>query len=131
MNPITREQRRQLARDNAKQPLVMTLVPVQLWPANRPSNVIESWRSRDFVAAVYQEADGVERISINRTEMNGADRWQDGITWDDMQRIKREIGRGNCYTIEIFPCDKDVVNVANMRHLWVLREPLNVGWFKS
>jgi len=22
------------------------------------------------------------------------------------------------------------VNVANMRHLWVLAEPLHIGWFK-
>lgn len=26
---------------------------------------------------------------------------------------------------------QDYVNVANMRHIWVLPEPLSIGWFKT
>lgn len=29
---------------------------------------------------------------------------------------------------EVFPAESDVVNVANMRHLWLLREPPPFGW---
>ena len=33
--------------------------------------------------------------------------------------------------VEVFPADDQVVNVANMRHLWVLPEPLPFAWEKG
>lgn len=30
--------------------------------------------------------------------------------------------------VEIYPAERDIVNVANMRHLWVLPERLPFGW---
>ena len=57
--------------------------------------------------------------------------WLDGISWDQLMALKRHIGYGELYAIEIFPRDTDIVNVANMRHLWILREPLSIGWFKN
>lgn len=44
----------------------------------------------------------------------------DGITWDDLQWIKRAAGYGDREAVEVYPLDDDVVNVANMRHLWIL-----------
>ena len=44
-------------------------------------------------------------------------------------QVKREIGFGDWYALEIFPRDGDIVNVANMRHLWMLATPLSIGWF--
>lgn len=34
--------------------------------------------------------------------------------------MKAEIGRGDLFAVEIFPPDVDIVNIANMRHLWVV-----------
>ena len=48
-----------------------------------------------------------------------------------MQAIKREVGLGDYMGVEIYPAERDVVNVANMRHLWVLRDPLPFGWKKG
>jgi hypothetical protein len=33
--------------------------------------------------------------------------------------------------VEIYPRDRDIVNIANMRHLWVMAEPLALGWFAA
>lgn len=78
-------------------------------------------RSRGFLVQEFAEADGVIRLSINRTELRGDGRWTDGITWDELQRLKREAGHGDRVAVEVFPPDSDVVNVANVRHLWLLR----------
>lgn len=73
----------------------------------------------------------MRRLSVSRTTVQDDGRWGDNLTWDEMQEIKRQVGMGDMYAIEIFPRDRDLVNVANMRHIWVLPEPLNMGWFSA
>lgn len=87
----------------------------------------EVWRSRDFLVALFDE-NGNVRVTVNRTHQpNGID-WADGITWDELEPIKHEIGRGDVWAVELFPADAAVVNVSNMRHLWLLDEPPPYGW---
>lgn len=60
----SREQRRQLTRDNANQPAMLTQVPESAWPAvpwvKKPFAV---WRSRDYLVQGYGEDNRVTRIS--------------------------------------------------------------------
>jgi hypothetical protein len=127
---ITREQRRQFARENAKQPSELSAISIHSL-SHVPDDMIEAWRSRDFLVCVYQERDGILRASVNRTQIDPiTDRWQEGISWEELQRIKREIGRGHLDAVEVFPSDCDVVNVANMRHLFIMPEPLSFAWRK-
>lgn len=122
----SRAQRRQLARNNAKLPAHLEGVSREDWPnPNAPQWAV--WRSRDFLVQAFQEAGGVMRLSINRTHMDG-DRWADGITWDEVQRLKREAGFGDRWAVEIFPADAEVVNVANVRHIWLLPEAPAFAW---
>ena len=46
----------------------------------------------------------------------------------DLQRLKAECGYGGHDAVEVFPHALDVINVANMRHLWVMGEPLTFAW---
>lgn len=121
----SREQRRQLERDNAKLPVRLAEIPRTQWPVDRPE-YLSVWRSRGFFVQVVRDGSAV-RVSVNRTEMVG-DRWRDGISWDDLQRVKEEIGLGSAWMVECYPPDQEVVNVANVRHLWVLPEPPSFGW---
>lgn len=57
-------------------------------------------------------------------------RWDDGLVWDELQEIKRQLGYGNSQAVEIYPEDRNIVNVADMRHLWVLPARLNLGWVR-
>lgn len=125
----TREQRRQLARENAKQPEHLRNVPREQWPnPNAPQRRV--LRSRDFLVQEFDaEAPAFVRLSVNRTSVSG-ERWRDEISWDDLQRLKRECGYGDRDAIEVYPVDTDVVNVANMRHLWVMAEPVACAWRK-
>lgn len=54
--------------------------------------------------------------------------WADGLTWDELQAIKRDVGFGDWYGFEIYPPDQQVVNAANIRHLWISPEPFGIGW---
>ena len=56
--------------------------------------------------------------------------WDDGISWDQIQEIKSLVGYGDKWAVECFPPDQEVVNVANMRHIWILNNPPEYGWHK-
>jgi hypothetical protein len=58
-------------------------------------------------------------------------KWVDGITWDQLQEIKRGVGLGDKLAVEVYPEDKNIVNVANMRHLFVLPERPLFAWARS
>lgn len=90
--------------------------------AGRPGAPVEVWRSCYFLVQVYTH-EGATRISVNRTAVDTDNRrWKDGITWDALQKVKREIGRGDAVAVEVYPPDADVVDVANIRHLWLVGE---------
>jgi hypothetical protein len=135
---VNRAERRELqvlTRQQAKAwPRELVAIPESEWPSRerreRPRAVL---RSSEFLVQAYDARPlhgiAVRRLSVSRVTMRSDGRWDAGITWDDLQRIKHEAGYGDWYGVEIFPRDRDVVNVANMRHLWLLAEPLAIGWF--
>jgi hypothetical protein len=130
----SRTQRRLLRKENSKLSKKFVLVPSEHWPQPHPDSLKAVWRSAQFLVQIYIEGVDAMRLSICRTQLNGeTGRWYDEITWDEMQGIKRGIGYGEFLAVEIFPADKDIVNVANMRHLWVLdtdQLPKGVGWIR-
>jgi hypothetical protein len=126
---VTRQQRKALERENKSWPVTLKQVPKDQWPQSSLSperQPMEVWRSRDFLVQVFA-AIGADRLSIIRTSHTGKS-WAENITWDEIQRLKSEIGRGHMDAVEIYPADKDVVNVANMRHIFVLHSPFPLTW---
>ena len=126
----TRAERRILESQNRSWPERLRQIPRDQWPpSSLPTSAqpAEAWRSREFLLQVVREENGVERLSVCRTSHNGSS-WEENISWDDLQRLKTECGRGERMAVEIFPPDHDVVNVANMRHLWVLPDSLPFAW---
>jgi hypothetical protein len=123
--------RKHLREENLKWPATLRLVPQHQWigtqrPGEMPRMAV--WRSRTFLVQGYQERDGIIRISVSRNELTRTGDWKAGITWDDLQRIKHEAGYGDRDAVEIYPCDEDIVDVANMRHLWILPDPCPFKW---
>lgn len=93
---VSREQARQLERENMKRPEYMVRLSASEIPASSAadSSRIEVWRSRHFLAQVFTAQTGL-RISINRTTIDRrSGRWHDNITWDELMLIKRQIGYG-------------------------------------
>lgn len=96
----------------------------------RPGHPVEVWASRDYLVQVF--AGDVVRLTVNRTTRSPrGDRWADGLSWDELQRIKADVGRGDRWAVEIYPPDEHVVDVANMRHLWLVDEPPAFAWLNN
>lgn len=118
-----------LSIDNALAPERLVRVPRAEWPAivsDPPPR--EVWRSRGFVLMVYPAPGEMERLTVCRTAIQTNGRFADGISWDDLQRLKSECGRGDREAVELYPRDRDVVNVGNLRHLWVVKDGLPFAW---
>ena len=122
--PLSRTQRRfaqrHITRESAKWPLELKEVEPDQWPCTT-RDMLKVWRSRDFLVQVFlAPAPAVVRLSILRAGLDKGGGWLQDIPWEDLQRLKREAGYGDHEAVEVFPPDRDVVNVANIRHLWVL-----------
>lgn len=124
---VTPELRRELHESNQKFPPHLVLVPREQWPRQLPT-LLEVWRSRTFVVQVYKPRDGVQQVSVNRSSLGDDGRWRDGVTWDELMELKRQIGREHRWAVEVYPDAREVMNVANMRHLWLLDGPPAWAW---
>jgi hypothetical protein len=122
-----------LQQENAKWPEALKPWPREKWPSAGAPGVLAVYRSKGFLVQVfYEPAPVVVRLSILRTAIKTNGEWQENITWEELQRLKREAGYGNCDAVEVYPDDRDVVNVANMRHLWILQpDSLPFAWRKK
>lgn len=124
-----REAERQMVRENNKWPEQLKEWPREDWPKANPT-VLRVLRSRGFLVQEYlADAPALLRLSINRTSLAKGGEWAQEITWEELQRLKGEAGYANFDAVEVYPPDSDVVNVANMRHLWILpRGHLTFAW---
>jgi hypothetical protein len=122
--------RKQLEKDNAKRPEILTPLPKEKWPEDRAGSIIEVWLSKTFIVQVHQEPAGILRLSCNRTSMDQFGGWEQNLSWDELMEIKRQVGHGESFAVEILPEDSQIVNVANMRHIWILPQPV-CGWRKG
>ncbi len=125
-NP-TAAQIKQLHRDNLQWPDALKPVPHEDWPlfpfGVGLSRAIAVWRSRKFMVIVWDQ-DGTHRLSVKRTDYDLTTRRpRADISWDDLMRLKSEAGYGHATAVELYPPEQCVVNVANMRHLFITDAP--------
>lgn len=122
-----------LARSKAKTlPRMLTRMDEADWPTTAQQDTrVEVWQCQDYLVQLFEEPNDVLRMSVNRTKLLTSGRFDDGISWGELQRIKRDVGLGDYWAVECFPADEHVVDVANMRHLWVLPEAPAYGWRKN
>lgn len=133
----TREQRRAYARALAKNattwPKQLTRLEPKDWPAlaaDHPAPPDEAWRSRAYLVQIrYLDPDAnggaKELLSIRRT-IHGAP-----LTWDELQVIKHNVGRGDRAAVEVYPEDGHLIDEAEMRHLWILTERPGFAWRRA
>jgi hypothetical protein len=138
MNRHARRAKAALMRQQAAEwPERLVEIPEAQWPPSPPGHArpIQLWRSRHYLLQVFAQepyqGSAARRLSVCRTTIQTDGDWQQDIPWVALQRCKREAGFGDWYGFEIYPRDRDVVDVANMRHLWLLAEPLPIGWFQK
>lgn len=109
----------------------MLPIPSSEWPQgpDLTAKRIGVWCSRDFlcVAATPFATPDVVWLSVNRVQ-RALGRWRDAITWDELMQVKRECGYGEAFAVECYPEDSQIVNHANMRHLFIVRDRPAFAW---
>lgn len=120
-------------QENAKWPAQLKEWPREEWPNHGAPGVLRVFRSRHFLVQEFAAvAPAIVRLSVNRAAITADGGWRQDITWEELQRLKREAGYGDFDAVEVFPPDTDVVNVANMRHLWILpADTLAFAWRRA
>lgn len=128
-NSIARLRRRRMEKNSAKYTEKLTLIPRQSWPEETPPGLLKVYRSNRFLVQIYgAPLPALYRLSIHRTEQDATGNWRDNITWDELLSLKNQAGFQDSEAVEIYPPAGSVVNVANIRHLWVMGEPMGFSW---
>ena len=70
------------------------------------------WENEEFSVAAFMDQ-GFIRLDIMRRD------FKDGITWDQLNWIKNQCGFTEFDACEFFPRQRDIVNTANIRHLYI------------
>jgi hypothetical protein len=107
-------------------PFKMVKIPEEEWKhlnnGNPATKIFETWKSSRFLVQIRFHGNRI-KLCVNKvlyTKKNGKIHWQDGITWDELQEIKNQVGYKDFWLCEYFPPQDKVVNIANIRHLWLL-----------
>ncbi len=125
---VERIQRAMLQENTQWPEQLVDATPEQIQSPESGQAPYKVMRSRFFMVQLYQEAKGIIRLSVNRTELTSNGSWKGGISWDELQSLKNQAGFEAFDALEIYPAAEDVVNVSNMRHLWVVPGKLPIGW---
>lgn len=123
---------RHIQQENKRHTATLVNVPRDQWPQYLPAppNCLAVWRSNRFLVQVYDTGNDCLRLSVCRLVLLETGHFMGGITWEELQEIKSQVGLGNCDAVEVYPKYGDEVNVANMRHLWVFTNgQLDDAWF--
>ena len=77
-------------------------------------------RNRVFAVLVRMDHSGAIHLAVSNLS---------GVrpTWPEMQRIKDDIAGPNVTAIEVYPPKAEVVDEADMFHIWVIRGKLPFG----
>lgn len=124
MNRKTRrDNKRELRKNSLDLFHELRELPPEMWyeqVSKIPEYLEKVYLSRSFLVQVYVEPDKPDRLSICRNGVDKDGNWLEHITWEELQHIKNSVGYSDYDCIELFPKECDVVNVANMRHLWAV-----------
>lgn len=84
-----------------------------------PPGLARAYRNAVYSVQVYRhdtEWGVVDHLMVRRHDDTPV------RSWADMQRIKNEVAGAGRTAIEVFPPDAELVDQANMYHLWILPE---------
>lgn len=124
---LNREQRRALEKVKrqliASYPDTLEVVPendLNIPYSSHPQGIDKIYRSKKYTVSVWNVPAG-KKLSISRNEWDShTGRYKDQITWDEIMEIKRQVGFGEQNAVEFYPPDSEVINIANVRHIWLL-----------
>jgi hypothetical protein len=89
----------------------------KIWKSYFDEISIGVWEDDTYFVAGFQDGNTI-RLDIHRKD------WKDGITWDELQRIKDECGYSDKDAVEFYPAKDAIINNGNFRHLYIFNDHL-------
>lgn len=80
------------------------------------------WKNNLYVVQVFPKPNGITLLMVRRNDAAPI------RSWSDMQRIKNELMGDHRVAVEIYPAESDVVDQANMYHLWVYPDGVRLSF---
>lgn len=77
------------------------------------------WASDTYNVFAFHDKYAI-RLDIERKDGT------DGITWDELQKIKDACGFEAFDAVELYPAKKDILNTGNWRHLYILLQGIDL-----
>lgn len=72
-----------------------------------------------LVQCLHRRIEGIGNVVHIKVRRNNG---KGDLTWNELQEVKRDAGYEDRTAIEVYPRHDEIVNCANIRHLWVLPE---------
>lgn len=127
---MPRRNRRQILRDEAitrrarkwNKWETLKLPRGTVHPHGWTADITTAHRNNVFSVLDRTLPDGTRHLAI--TSLSGV-----RPTWPEMQRIKDEIAGPDATAVEVYPPQAEIVDQADMYHLWVLPAPLPFSLF--
>lgn len=88
------------------------------------AEITTAFRNKVFCVLVRDAGDGVTHYAVSSLS-------QARPTWWEMQRIKDSLAGEAATAVEVYPPRDEVVDDADMYHIWVLPDPLSFSLFKN
>lgn len=99
---------------------VLTFPPCSISPDGWPATITTAHRNKVFSVLDRMDVTGIRHLAVSSLS---------GIrpTWPEMQRIKDDLAGNDATAIEVYPPNHQVIDQADMYHIWVLRGKLPFG----
>lgn len=91
--------------------------------ARAPSGLERFWQNGLYSVQQFTKASAWGPITLLMVRRNDEGPIR---SWSDMQRIKNELVGEDRVAVEVFPAERDLIDQANMYHLWVLPAGFNL-----
>jgi hypothetical protein len=91
-------------------------IPRSGWPTEiePPIGMTRLFKNARLLVFFCDRPGGLQLMMVQRID------GRDGLTWDELYETKNVLGFADFEAVEIYPRVDMLVNVANMRHLWLL-----------
>jgi len=80
------------------------------------ADVTRAHRNKVF-SVLERKVDGVTHLAVSSLS-------EIRPTWHEMQRIKDDLAGKEATAVEVYPPHDEIVDGANMFHIWILNDPL-------
>lgn len=74
------------------------------------------WKNNLYIVQEFPKSEGMTLLMVRRNDAAPI------RSWSDMQRIKNELMGEDRVAVEVYPAESDLIDLANMYHLWVFQE---------